>query len=266
MISPDLALALLINRTAAFYESNPPTYIAYDEYTHVTAPGQTRDINRSIAVRVLDNVAVMRDLPNGEERTGQAFPIVNYFDPFARFAFSWFSNIKRVDITLQRWDPTTIEIPPADQGANAVVFYFSRFDVHYAADSSEDAVHLLIAPTPRLRSGSYISEVVEDPQTQLPSQVTIRDIGSDETITLDYKVLDGHWVVVHGTFSQTMHAVLFQSKVNADVTFSNITFPAEAPDARLIETPSPSASPTDGSHVALTDRETATIRSRTSTR
>lgn len=247
MISADLALALLINRTAQFYDSNPPAYMTYDEYTHVTAPmlGKTRDINRSVAVRVADNFAVMGDLPNGEQRTGQAFPIVPYFDPFASYALSYFvlPNLKRVDITLQRGNPSSIDIPAPDPSFNAVVFYFSSYDVRYAPDSSESAVHLLIAPTPRLRGRFYVSEVVEDPQTQLPSHVTIRDTNSDETITLDYKVLEGHWVVVHGTFSHTAHFAFFTTAVDADVTFSNIVFTAEAPDARLTGTPSPSASP-----------------------
>ena len=50
----------------------------------MTAPtlGRAQSIDRSIAVRAADNFAVMQDLPNGEQRTGQAFPIVAYFDPF----------------------------------------------------------------------------------------------------------------------------------------------------------------------------------------
>ena len=72
MMTADLAFALLMNRTSAYYQANPPVYMTYDEHTHVSAPtlGRTQDIDRSIAVRVADNVAVMRDLPNGGERTG----------------------------------------------------------------------------------------------------------------------------------------------------------------------------------------------------
>lgn len=80
-MTADLALALLINRASAFYDANPPVYMTYIEQTHVSAPtlGRAQDINRSIAVRVADNLAVMKDLPNGSERVGQAFPIVAYF-------------------------------------------------------------------------------------------------------------------------------------------------------------------------------------------
>ena len=235
MIPADLAFAILINRTSDFYQANPPTYMTYTERTHVTAPslGRAQDINRSVAVRVADNFAVMRDLPNGGPRTGQAFPIIAYFDPLSAFQFSYFANLKRVDITIQRGQPIVLQTPPPDPGVNVVVAYNSFWNSRYAPDSSEAAIHLLIDPTPRVK-GFYPSEVVEDAQTHLPSHVEIRVAGTDdESIALDYKVIDGHWVITHGTFSATEHAVFLTFKVVADVTFSDIAFPSEAPDPRL---------------------------------
>ena len=48
MMTPDLAFAILINRTSAYYNANPPVYMTYTERTHVSAPtlGRTQDINR----------------------------------------------------------------------------------------------------------------------------------------------------------------------------------------------------------------------------
>jgi hypothetical protein len=249
MISADLALALLMNRTAQYYGANAPVYMTYDEYTHVNAPtlGRTQDINRSIAVRVADNFAVMQDLPNGGQREGQAFPIVAYFDPFASFAFGYFANLKRVDITLTRGNPYSIHLPPPDPTVNVVVPYFSEYDVRYAPDSTENAPHLVLTPTSRL-TGSviYWSDIVVDPQTQLPSHIEMRELGSDQTIALDFKVIDGHWVITHGTFTATQHALFLTFKVIADVTFQNIAFPTEAPNALLAGTPSPSPVPSVG--------------------
>lgn len=239
MIPADLAFAILINRTSDFYQANPPAYMTYTERTHVTAPslGRAQDINRSVAVRVADNFAVMRDLPNGGPRTGQAFPIIAYFDPLSAFQFSYFANLKRVDITIQRGQPIVLQTPPPDPSVNVVVAYNSFWNSRYAPDSSEAAIHLLIDPTPRVK-GFYPSEVVEDAQTHLPSHVEIRVAGTDdESIALDYKVIDGHWVITHGTFSATEHAVFLTFKVVADVTFSDIAFPSEAPDPRLAGSP-----------------------------
>jgi hypothetical protein len=246
MVPADIAFALLINRTTDYYVKNPPAYMTYTEHTHVTAPavGRSQDINRSVAVRVGDNLAVMKDLPNGTERTGQAFPIVAYFDPLSAFGFSWFANLKRVDINLQRGKPIVLSTPQPDPDVNAVVAYNSYWAARYAPDSTDAAVHLLIDPTARVRGSYYPSEVIEDPATHLPSHIEMRVDGSDESIAFDYKVIDGHWVIVHGLWSATQHAFIFTSKVIADVTFDNIAFPTEAPDPRLAGSPVPTSSPT----------------------
>ncbi|MBV9277382.1 MAG: hypothetical protein JOZ97_04015, partial [Candidatus Eremiobacteraeota bacterium] len=81
MIPADMAFAQLVNTTAKAYVQNAPAYITYREHTHISGTGtirQDRDINRFVAVRQSDNAAVMRDLPNGGESQGQAFPIIPY--------------------------------------------------------------------------------------------------------------------------------------------------------------------------------------------
>jgi hypothetical protein len=245
MMTADLALAMLINRSSAFYNANPPVYMTYVEQTHVSAPtlGRAQDINRSIAVRVADNLAVMKDLPNGQQRVGQAFPIVAYFDPLSNFKFGYFANLKRVDITLDRGTPFFLAIPPPDPSVNVVIPYNSYWAARYAPDSTDAALHLLIDPTPRVAQGLYPSDVVEDAATKLPSHIEMRTAGSsDEMFSLDYAVLDGHWVIVHGSFSQTMHVAFLTYKIVADVTFKDIAFPTESPDPRLAGTPTPGAS------------------------
>ncbi|MBV9717798.1 MAG: hypothetical protein JOZ77_00620 [Candidatus Eremiobacteraeota bacterium] len=246
MMTADLAFAMLINRTSAFYQANPPTYMTYIEHTHVSAPtlGRAQDIDRSIAVRIADNFAVMKDLPNGSERAGQAFPIVAYFDPLSNFKFGYFANLKRVDITLDRGAPFFLSIPGPDPGVNVVVPYNSYWAAHYASDSTDTAIHLLIDPTPRVAQGLYPSDVVEDGTSHLPSHIEMRVAGAgDESFSLDYSLLDGHWVIVHGTFSQTMHVAFLTYKIIADVTFHDIAFPSEPPDPRLAGTPAPSSAP-----------------------
>jgi hypothetical protein len=245
MMPPDLAFAVLINRTSAYYNANPPAYMTYTERTHVSAPslGRTQDLNRSVAVRVADDFAVMQDLPNGGYRTGQAFPVVAYFDPLSAFQFSYFANLKRVDITLQRGAPLFLAIPAPDPAVNAVVAYNSYWAARYASDSTDAAMHLLIDPTPRVRQGFYPSEVVENGTTHLPSHIEMRVVGGDMVIALDYALMEGHWVVVHGRFSETQHAAFLTFKVIADVTFSDIAFPSQPPDPRLAGTPTPTTSP-----------------------
>lgn len=239
MIPPDLALALLMNRTGAAYGTAAPAYITYREHTHVTGANKSEDIDRSVAVRVADDFAVMHDLPNGATRTGSAFPILPFFDPFSSFQFSYFANLKRIDITFKPGKPFNVTIPAPDPSVDAVVAYFSEYAPRYAPDSTDDAVHLLVDPTSRTGNAFYPSEVIEDPQSHLPSHVSMQANGSDMTIGLDYKIINGYWVITHGTFTSTQHAVMLTFKVTADVTYDDIQFPTTPPDPLLVPSPSP---------------------------
>ncbi len=245
-MTPDLAFALLVNRTAQAYDARTPTYIVYRETTHVSAPsmGRSQEIDRSVVARNVDDVAVMHDLPGGGQRIGQAFPIIPYFDPFSSYNFSYFANLKVIDITLQRGQPFTFPTPPPDPDADIVVPYISFWDVSYAPDSRPDRLHLLIAPTPRYGNYMYPSDIVEDPQTHLPSHIELHDPASDMVISLDYQIVDGYWVITHGTFTQTEHVLFSTFKIFADITYSGFDFPAAPPpEAAALPPPSPSPSP-----------------------
>ncbi|MHB1551627.1 MAG: hypothetical protein ACYDG0_04540 [Vulcanimicrobiaceae bacterium] len=239
MISPDLAMALLVNRTAAAYTGNAPAYIAYRERTHVSAPalGRSQEIDRYVEVRVADDYAVMQDLPRGAVRTGEAFPIIPYFDPFSSFEFSYYANLKSVDITLSRGSPIVLNLPPPDPSVNVVVPYNSYWDPQYAPDSTAGALHLLVAPTPRVGNGFYPSDVVEDPVTRLPSRIVMTTVANDETIAFDFRSIDGYWVIVRGTFTAQERVGLLAFRVVADVTYDEFSFPKTPPDPRLAATP-----------------------------
>jgi hypothetical protein len=240
MLPPDLALALLINRAATAYVNTAPAYMTYRESTHVEGANRTEDINRTIAVRVADNFSVMKDLPQGAERTGEAFPIIAYFDPFSQFSFSYFANLKRVDINLERKPPGLFPVPSPDPSVDAVIPYSPYWAPRYAPDSTPMRLHFLIDPTPRTGNNTfYPSDVVEDPQSGLPSHIEMRVTGSDETISLDYAVIDGHWVVTHGTFSASQRVLAMAFKVSAGVTYDQFAFPQQPPDPRLAPSPSP---------------------------
>lgn len=243
MIPPDLALALLMNRSGAAYQAAAPAYITYREHTHVAGANKSEDIDRYVAVRVADDFAVMHDLPNGATRTGSAFPILPYFDPFSSFQFSYFANLKRIDINFKPGKAFNVTLPAPDPSVDAVVPYFSEYAPRYAPDSTDAAMHLLIDPTSRTGNAFYPSEVIEDPLTQLPSHISMEANGGDMQIGLDYKIVNGYWVITHGTFTSTQHAVMLTFKVSADVTYEDMTFPSTAPDPLLATSPSPSPAP-----------------------
>ncbi|HEX5275815.1 MAG TPA: hypothetical protein VFW34_11140 [Candidatus Rubrimentiphilum sp.] len=236
MVSADVALANLMNRTASAYVENAPAFIVYREHTHVGAAslGRAQDIDRAVKVRQADNYAVMQDLPQGAERTGQAFPIIPYFDPFTQFSFSWFANLKRVDITIQRTPPGLLPLPAPDPGADVLVPYFSFWAPAYASDSTAARADILITPTSLYAADSlYPAQVTEDPRTHLPAHIEMRTTNGDEIITLDYQVLQNHWVITHGTFTSRQHVGPLSFQVVSDTTYDQFQFPATAPDPRL---------------------------------
>ena len=238
MISPDIALAALINRAGASYLNAAPAFISYTEHTHVTGANRAENIDRSVLVRVADNYAVMHDLPRGATRFGSAFPLIPFFDPFSNFQYCYYANLKKIDIKFIPGTPFNYPIPAANPAVVSVP-YMHLFAPRYAPDSSDEALHILTDPTPANGVYMYPSDVREDPMTHLPSHVTIQEGGSDTTIGLDFSVIEGHWVVTHGTYSASQHVAFLNFKVNADITYTDISFPATAPDPQLAGTPGP---------------------------
>jgi len=236
MIPPDVALAQLVNTTARAFVQNAPAYITYREHTHITGTGtirQERDINRFVQVRQSDNTAVMRDLPNGGESQGQAFPIIPYFNPFTAFSFSYFANLKQITITLTRAAPFTFALPQTSTDVDSTIFYIPFWKPSYAPGSTDAAPHFTIGLTTHQSRAAYLSDVVVDPQSHLPSHVVVKLEDDPTTITLDYATLEGHWVVTHGSMSTSQTVGIFSFHVVADTTFSDMTFPTTSPDSRI---------------------------------
>lgn len=246
MLPPDVALVQLINRTAAAYVQNAPAYITYTEHTHISATGlnRTQDINRAVAVRQADDFAVMQDLPQGAKRAGHAFPIIPYFDPLGQgFSFSWFANLKNVQITLQRPQVGQWPIPPADPNVNVFIPYASFWEPAYLPDSTDASLHIRITPTTAYPADLYTSEVLVDPQTQLPSRIELKSRRDSEVMDLYYKVLEGHWTVVRATYTAPEHFGPMSFTIVTDTTYDDIAFPSTPPDPRLAGTPVPASTP-----------------------
>jgi hypothetical protein len=236
MVTADIALARFANRTAAAYSANAPLYMTYRERTHFTIPsyGYQREIDRLVKVRVADDAAVMQDLPRGAVRTGQAFPIIPYIDPFSAVDVSYFANLRRVDISVKRNPPYVFPLPDPDPTVNVVVAYSTFWVPSYASDSTDARLHLLVAPTARWPDGLYYpADIEEDPQTHLPAHVLLVQKGSDATATLDYAVISGHLVITRGAFQSTQRAGPLALKVSAETQFDRFSFSALAPDPRI---------------------------------
>lgn len=244
MIGADAALAALINQAAVQYTYTVPAYMTFTESTHIEGANRAEDINRSESVRVADDFAVMHDLPNGATRTGPAFPVIPLIDPFSPIDFSYFANLKRIDITFIPRPAYYFKPPAPNPNVNAVVPYFPYWYPQYAPDSTPDAIHLLIDRTSVWPADAfYVSDVKEDAATHLPSHATLQTANSDMVIGLDFTVIDGYWVVTRGTFSATQHTFLGSFKVTAETDYTNFAFSTTAPDPAISGTPGPTPTP-----------------------
>ena len=233
MLPPDLALAQFFNATTKAYTAGAPAYITYRERTHISASGplvkQDREVDRMIMLRQKDNFAVMQDLPSGGTSTGEAFPIIPYFDPLSNFGFGFTINLKAINIDLTRQDPPVLQVPIADASVDSTLYYLSFWSPEYLPGSTDAAPHFAIALVNPQKDYPYPAEIDIDPKTGLPSHIDIKIVGREIDVALDYSIVQGHWMITHGL----MTSVYGPFKGVSETTFDQFTFPATAPDPRL---------------------------------
>ena len=239
--------------------ASAPPFVSYRVITQVSAPsiGQHREIARAVAVRTKDDLAVIQDLPRGANTVGHGFPIPPSFDALSYFTLSWkvgahgaFSAYVH-DVTPLTYDMTK------SKTADVVVMRLLQYRAEYAADSSDamgGKTHITLVPYDFVKrratkpdSTFYLSDVVIDNATQLPSRVRYRG-GDDIDFAIDYAMTDGHWLVSHAHYEETLHGPLRIGRLHviADAVYDQFAFPDGAPDPRLIPAPAnttPTATP-----------------------
>ncbi|GAC1305317.1 MAG: hypothetical protein NVSMB21_06830 [Vulcanimicrobiaceae bacterium] len=258
-ITPDIAFQRAANAAAAEIE-RAPAFVTYRVVTHVSAPaiGKHREVERSVAVRTSDDLAVLQDLPRGANTLAHGFPITPSFDALSYFTLSWkvgahmeFSSYVH-DVTPLRYAEN------APSQADVVVFRLRQYRAEYAPDSSDAAngrTHIVLVPydfvkrlAARPDNTFYLSDIVVDNATHLPTSVRYKG-GDDIDLTVDYAQATGHWVVSHAHYEETLRGPLHigRLRVIADATYDAFAFPASAPDPRLIPAPASAASAAPGS-------------------
>ncbi|SRR5579875_439834 len=255
-LTADIAFEQTANAAAAAWAARP-AYVTYVVHTHVEAPsvGQSVDVNRRVMVRSSDDRAVIKDLPSGGVTIGNSFPISPTFDALSYFrletAIGWHKQLSSRIIGPSGKGPIiplqfqTVVHNPNDVIVTSLRFYYPKFAPD-SSDAPDGRMHITMQALPTLtnnnKSDFYISDVIIDNRTMLPLQVTYT--GKDQRrFVIDYEIEQGHWVVKHAYFAQTLYGILHIGRVHywADATFSDYAFPQTPPDPRL--TPLPIAIP-----------------------
>jgi len=214
--------------------------------THVSVPalGRERDILREVKVRTRDDAAVIVDLPGGGTQLGRGFPITPSFDALSYFVLHWKIGIHQ-DVTSYVSDVQPLHYDDSSgDAADVVVFRLRQYKAFFASDSSDapdGETHVTLEPYDFVKKQAakpdntfYLAELYIDNASGLPAEVTYSG-GDDIRFTIDYGTYQGHWLVRHVHYEETLHGPLHIGRLHfsADAVYDGFAFPAVAPDPRL---------------------------------
>lgn len=251
MLTADAEFRAVANAAFDAWQAQPP-YVAYrvDVDVEVPALKQSRRIERAIETRTRDDLAVLQDLPRGANQLGHAFPVPPTFD-----ALSYFRIDFHLGDPIRQHNPLTavtmlapapgLQPQPLRYGAAAasspdiavVVTTLRNYYATYARDSTDSIAHIVMQPLAALTrdndSSFYLKDIYVDTATDLPTRIVYS--GPTTDFTLDYKMVENHWLITHVTYSRTIVALfhLGQTTFTTEATYGAFTFPATPTDPRL---------------------------------
>jgi hypothetical protein len=251
VLTADAEFRAVANAAFDAWQSQPP-YISYrvDVDIEIPALKQSRRISRAVEARTHDDLAVLQDLPQGQNQLGHAFPLPPTFD-----AISYFHIDFKLGDPIRQHNPLTavrLEAPAPGLAPQPIRFtdpVASRPEVsvvsttlrnyyaEYAPDSTDRIAHITMKPLPALTRGNdsdfYLKDVYVDTTDDLPTRIVYS--GPTTEFMLDYSVVDGHWLITHAHYTHTLVALFHigQSTFSTDATFSGFTFPSTPQDERL---------------------------------
>ncbi len=243
MLTADAEFRTVANAAFAAWQQRPP-YIAYrvDVDVEIPALKQSRRISRAVEARTRDDLAVLQDLPRGQNQLGRAFPVPPTFD-----ALSYFKLDFHLGDPIRQHNPLTAVMMlspgaglppqplrysdpvPSRPEVTVVVTTLRNYYAQYALDSTDRIAHILLQPLPALTrdNGStfFLKDVYVDMATNLPTRVAYS--GSAADFTVDYTMVENHWVISHASYRATFFAPLHigQTSFTTEASYSMFTFP-----------------------------------------
>ncbi len=238
MIAADVQFRTTANAAAAAFAQSPP-YVAYKTEVTVDVPSLRRHkvIERAVEARTRDDLAVLQDLPRGNRQYGKSFPLNPTFDAISYFRVTFNGSERNTLSYVEPGPAITFKDPRETSHADVVVVSLRYYHASYAPDTNDRIAHILMDPLQSLTTGNssdfYLHDVYVDTATNLPTRVVY--IGPKTQFTIDYQVVQGHWLVSHATYVQTFYGPLHVGRVtgSADATYHDFSFPATPSDPKL---------------------------------
>jgi hypothetical protein len=171
------------------------------------------------------------------------------FDALSNFTLSWKVGT-HMEMSSYVHDVQPLTYQDESSGADVVVFRLRQYQANYAPDSSDAPdgwTHITLEPFDFVKrqvlqpdSTFFLSDLYIDNKNGLPAR--IRYAGGDDIVfVVDYGPVQGHWLVTHGHYEETLRGPLHIGSLHviADVTYDSFAFPTVAPDPRLQQPPTP---------------------------
>jgi hypothetical protein len=251
VLTADAEFRAAANAAFDAWQKQPP-YIAYrvDVDVEVPALKQSRRISRSVEARTRDDLAVLQDLPSGQNQLGQAFPVQPTYEAHSYFHID-FHVTDRVrmhnPLTAVTMYPPAPGLPPqplrysdpvaTNPDVSVIATTLRNYYAQYAPDSTDRIAHIVLQALPALTrdNGStfYLKDVYVDTVSNLPTRIVYS--GQTADFALDYTVIENHWVVNRAHYRATVFAPLHigQTTFTTDANYSAFAFPLTPADPRL---------------------------------
>jgi hypothetical protein len=242
MIAADVQFRQAANAAAAAFANSPP-YLVYRTAVTVDVPALRRHqvIARAVETRTADDFAVLQDLPRGQRQYAHSFPVIPTFDALSYFRMEYNGSRRDALSYVHQIKAITFTDPRASSTADVVVTSLRYYRASYAADSNDRLAHIVMDPLPMLTRGNdsdfYIHDVFVDTASNLPMRVTYAGPVTD--LTVDYDMIQGHWLVKHMYYAHSVYGPLKLGRVRftVDATNDDFAFPATPSDPKLAEAP-----------------------------
>jgi hypothetical protein len=240
-LTADIAFQNCANAAAAAYR-RAPAYVTYHVATHVAVPslGRRRLVERAVAVRTRDDLAVLQDLPKGRRRLFHSFPVPPTFDALSYFSLHWAATAHMaISAYVDGVQPITYaQATPA--AADVVVVNLRYYRATYAPDSSaapDGQTHITLRPFQFVtrnapRNTFYFADLYINNADGLPSRVHFAGPDNRDFL-VEYAMIQQHWVVAHAHYEETVFGPLRIGALHvvADALYDDFAFPSQAPDS-----------------------------------
>ena len=198
---------------------------------------QHKVISRAVIARTKDDAAVLQDLPQGQRQYAHSFPLIPTFDALSYFRLEYNGGRRDALSYVHQVQPLTFTDPRTTSHADVVVVSLRYYHASYLPDSNDRVLHIAMEPLATLTTNNssdfYLHDLSIDASTMLPTHVTYT--GPDTNFSVDYAMVQNHWLVNHVAYDKTMYAPLKIGRLHfsVDASYTDFAFPTTPGDPRL---------------------------------